>query len=388
MTTCGCGIEQHRGVEGSPFREAAVMRGPVGPARTPRVLVGALPGEGIGPEVVACGLRVLEAVAAGSDVEPIVEKGGAIGLASRDANGRDLSPSVIDFCTDIFARGGAVFAGAAGGRFVYDLRSHFDLYAKFSPVKPAPELADAARLKPDSLRNVDFVIVRDNIAGVYQGESRVTPAGDRPQAVRHAFSYTAEQVRRLIAAGAKLAAGRTRRMAVVAKRGGMPVMTELWSGIAEDVAGARGLELSILDADYCAYQVIQHPDRFDVVVTPNLVGDIVTDLSAVLLASRGLSFSGNFSPSGHAVYQTNHGAAYDLAGTGRANPGAQILALAMMLRESFGLHGEAKRIEDALRRVWRQGWRTADIATEAGRAIGAEEFTSRVVEAVAGERAP
>ena len=133
--------------------------------------------------------------------------------------------------------------------------------------------------------------------------------------------------------------------------------------------------------------MIQMPRDMDVVVTPNMIGDILADLGGALLGSRGLTFSGNFSPCGRAVYQTGHGAAFDLAGTGRANPAGQILALAMMLRESFGLDAEAAIIEHAVEEVWRGGWRTDDLCwsgTPAGvKRVGTRELTGRIAEAVA-----
>jgi len=120
-----------------------------------------------------------------------------------------------------------------------------------------------------------------------------------------------------------------------------------------------------------------------VIAAPNLFGDVLADLGAVLLGSRGVSFSGNYSPRREAVYQTNHGAAYDIARTDRANPVGQILSLAMMLRESFGLPREAEAIEAAVRWVWRDGWRTEDVATPAARIIGTREMSARIADKAA-----
>jgi 3-isopropylmalate dehydrogenase len=143
------------------------------------------------------------------------------------------------------------------------------------------------------------------------------------------------------------------------------------------------VELRVLDIDLCAYLLIQEPLQFDVIAASNLFGDVLADLGAVLLASRGMSFSGNFSEAGAAVYQTNHGSALDLAGRGRANPIGQISTLAMMLRESFGLHREAAWIEEAIAEVLDQGFRTFDLASPGAIVVGTEEMGERIAGRVA-----
>jgi 3-isopropylmalate dehydrogenase len=134
----------------------------------------------------------------------------------------------------------------------------------------------------------------------------------------------------------------------------------------------------MVDCDLMVYRLIQNAAEFDVIAAPNLFGDVLADLGAVLLGSRGLSYSGNFNESGHAVYQTNHGAAYDLAGTDRANPVGQILSIAMMLRESFLQWRMADAIEQAVREVWTQGYRNKDVATAETQIIGTREMGERI----------
>ena len=136
----------------------------------------------------------------------------------------------------------------------------------------------------------------------------------------------------------------------------------------------------MVDIDLMAYRLIQEAPTFDVIAAPNLFGDVLADLGAVLLGSRGLSFSGNFTDQGHSVFQTNHGAAYDLAGTDRANPVGQILSMAMMLREAFGLTSSLDSIEEAVRSVWHDGWRTEDVASPQTREVGTREMSRRVAE--------
>ncbi len=134
----------------------------------------------------------------------------------------------------------------------------------------------------------------------------------------------------------------------------------------------------MIDCDLMAYRLIQDPASFDVIAAPNLFGDILADLAAALLGSRGLSYSGNYNEHGHAIYQTNHGAAYDLAGTDRANPVGQILSAAMMLRETFSQWRMADAIEQAVRFVWSKGYRTDDVARGAGHVIGTQEMGERI----------
>ena len=165
------------------------------------------------------------------------------------------------------------------------------------------------------------------------------------------------------------------------KDGGVPAISEIWRDCAVAAARAAGVECSFANVDLAAYLLIQHAHNLDVIVAPNLFGDVLADLGAVLLGSRGVSYSGNFSSRGAAVYQTNHGAALDLAGTDRANPMGQIFSLAMLLHESFGLTREAALIENAVSQVWREGWRTQDIAAPRHRVVGCEKMGDLVADA-------
>ena len=377
------GCPSNDGVGGPALRRAATVSADVPVERVTRPLIGVLPGEGVGPIVLDCALRVLAAIEAVSDIKATIETGGPIGLDARRTLGCDLSPDVEAFVSDIFAGQGAILAGPGGGRFVYDLRKRFDLYVKFSPLKPPEPLLDATRLKAAALADVDIVVARDNIGGLYQGRSSSQRTPDGERSICHELTYTEGQVRRLATAGARLAATRTGRATVAIKAGGLPQLSDLWSEVVGEVCAAAGVEMTILDADHCAYELIQHPKRFDVLIAPNAIGDMLTDIGTALLGSRGLAYGGSFAPIGHGVYQTNHGSAMDLVGTDRVNPGGQILALALMLRESFNLQREAGWIEAGLSSVWRQGWHTADLAMAGAGVVGTEEFTRRVAQAIA-----
>jgi 3-isopropylmalate dehydrogenase len=350
------------------------------PAPPERFSIAALPGEGVGPDVVAAALEVLGAVSEGG-ARFDVTTGGPIGRDAELATGRPLTAEVEAFCADAFAAGGAVLAGAGGGRFVYDLRRRFELYCKISPLQPREPLREAGRLKPEAISGADVLIVRENAGGEYLGswgESR----DERGRVCHHAFEYDEGRVRRLIDAAARLAAGRKGRLAVVVKDAGLPAVSALWRDVARDAANRAGVTLRVLDIDLIAYLLVQDPLAFDVIAASNLFGDVLADLGAVLLGSRGVSFSGNYAEGGAAVYQTNHGSALDLAGSDRANPIGQILALAMLLRESFGLRREADWVEEGVDEVLRHGFRTFDVAVAGTTVVGTAEMGGRIARAV------
>jgi 3-isopropylmalate dehydrogenase len=346
------------------------------PARAPEpraCTIGAIPGEGIGPEVVGAALSVLEAAAKSTGFEVDLRKGG-------DTSGRRLGDDVAALCESVFAAGGAVLCGPVGGRFVYELRGRFDLYCKLVPLQPLPALADAALVRPDLLRDADLVIVRENVGGLYFGAFGRRDGG---RVAWQELAYDTACVARIAVAAARLARLRRGRLTVVVKNGGLPALSALWREQAEAAAAAHGVAVEALDVDNAGFQLIAQPQRFDVVLAPNLLGDVLADSTTVLLGSRGLSYSANLGPAGRAVYQTGHGAAYDLAGSDRANPVAQIRTLAWLLRDGLGLLRAAARIEAAVARVLADGWRTPDVAGPGSRIVGTRELAERIAEATA-----
>jgi len=348
-----------------------------------RMTLGVLPGEGIGPEVIGAALKVLGTVGSATGLAFDLRTGGAIGREAETASGRTLTEDVAEFCAGIFATGGAVLSGPGGGRFVYDLRRRFDLYCKISPLRPLDALAHAGRLKVSAVAGTDILILRENVGGVYQGEWEERPDPAEGRLCEHRFRYGERQVRRLLDAAAGIAARRRGQLAVVVKEGGIPGISALWRELGKETASRAGVEVTFPDVDLIAYRLIQDSRAFDVIAAPNLFGDILADLGAVLLGSRGLSFSGNFSEAGAAVYQTNHGSARDLEGLDRANPIGQILSLAMALRETFGLGREAGWVEAGVTEVLRHGFRTFDIAEEGTTLVGTAEMGERIAAAVA-----
>ena len=355
------------------------------PRRLPTkpIVLGVLPGEGIGLEVIGAALTVLESVADATGLAVELRESGPIGRTAEQAGGPALSKEVVTFCESIFAAGGAILSGPGGGRYVYDLRKRFDLFFKISPLREVHAVADASRLRREALSGLDVLITRENTGGIYQGEwsERTTPAGQR--LAEHHIAYSETQVRRFLHASARLARARRGELTVVWKESGLPSISRLWRDGAAEAAAAAGIRYRMVDIDLMAYRLIQEAPAFDVIAAPNLFGDVLADLGAALLGSRGLSFSGNYNEQGHAVYQTNHGAAYDLAGQDRANPAGQILSLAMLLRESFGCRREAQAIERALGSLWTEGWRTEDLSTPRTSIVGTRKCARRVAERAA-----
>jgi 3-isopropylmalate dehydrogenase len=351
--------------------------------RRPTPLLGVLPGEGIGPEVVDAALEVVRRLEEAGGQGVSVEVGGPIGRDAERRSGAALPEDVVRFCEGIFGRGGAILNGPGGGRYVYDLRRRLDLFLKISPIQVRNGLPDASPLRPETLEDVDLLLVRENVGGIYQGRSDDGLGADRRRLVHHTFSYAEADVRRFLEAAARLARSRRGGLTVVTKEAGVPGVSGLWRECATEAAEAYGVGCSLVDVDLIAYELVRRPAPFDVVAAPNLYGDVLGDLAAVLIGSRALSFSGNFTPGGEAVYQTNHGAAYDIAGTDRANPVGQMLSVAMLLRESLGLAREARAVETGIRQVWGEGWRTADIGVSTDRVVGTAEMAALVADAAA-----
>ncbi len=347
----------------------------------PVPLVGVLEGAGIGPQVVNAALMVLKSVESALTLKFEVQRGGMIGEEAAANCGQWLPEDTAEFCAEIFRAGGAILSGPGGGRYVYDLRRRFDLFCKFVPVRPTPELARAGKMPPQHVVGLDLLIVRDNTGGIYQGEwgDRATQKG---RLAEHSFSYSEADVHRLIEVAARAAADRRGRLHVIVKDGGVPTVSALWRDVGGAVARRHGIEVVFMNVDLAAYELIQNPACFNVIAAPNLFGDVLADIAGVLVSSRGVTFSGNFNVHGHGVYQTNHGCAHDLAQTDKANPAGQILSLALLLRESFGLFEAATLIEKSLAEVWRQGWRTADLAEPGCKILGTKAMAGKVAEQI------
>jgi 3-isopropylmalate dehydrogenase len=345
-------------------------------------IVGVLRGEGIGPEVVAVALDLLDILARHSPRQIVLREGGEIGLPAKRLGGRCLSDEVADFADEVFAENGALFCGPGGDRFVYELRERFDLFCKFTPVQPLAELRNAGALKADIVDGVDILAVRDNLEGIYQGswETATDPAGHK--IAHHHFHYSEPVVIDLMTVAFRAASRRRRRLHVILKPGGVPSVSELWRSCYRKLADDYDVDVREQEVDNTVYQLVANPRQFDVIISPNLFGDVVADCASSLLASRGLSYSGNFNRRGNAVYQTGHGAARDIAGLDIANPTGQILSLAMMLRESFDWPEAAARLVEAVKSTLAGGICTADVAIPGHSVVGTADFGRAVTEAL------
>lgn len=335
--------------------------------------VGVFLGEGVGVEVVPVAVTLLEVLAQASSRRFELHEGGLIGLPAKAVHGASLSEEVADFAADLFAKGGALFCGPGGDRFVYEIRQRFDLYCKFTPIAPLAELRQAGQVRPEVVACADIIAIREGMGGIYQGSwEEYDVEGDR--VASHRFEYRESMVRRIVDVAINLASRRRGQIHVVLKPGGIPSISSMWRRIALEMTQEAGIALAELEIDNAVFQLIANPGQFDVVLSPNMFGDVLADCAALLLASRGLSYSGNFNDRGNGVYQTGHGAARDIAGKDVANPIGQILSLGMMLRESFCWPEADAALRQAVRETLRQGKCTSDIAMPGQEVVGTAEF--------------
>ncbi|MFW6059731.1 MAG: isocitrate/isopropylmalate family dehydrogenase [Phycisphaeraceae bacterium] len=345
-------------------------------------VVGVLPGEGVGPEVIDAALTVLGVLEDHVAPRFTVRTGGPIGVEAKRLTGQSLTEEVTTFCTTVFDEHGAVLCGPGGGRFVYDLRARFDLYCKLIPLRPCHQLGDVSVLRPGHADGVDVLVVRENTGGLYFGSWDIQRNGDGHAIASQHCQYREHEIERILEVGFRAARQRRGHLTVVTKPGGVPAISQLWTEKLHEMNGRYHLAVRVLEVDNAAYQLIADPRAFDVVVCSNMFGDVLGDCGSLLLGGRGMSYSGNFASPNRAVYQTGHGAAWDLAGTDRANPLGQIYALAMMLRESFALPDAAAAIERAIARTLARGIRTADIAGPGHQCVGTRQMAQHVGQAL------
>jgi 3-isopropylmalate dehydrogenase len=322
---------------------------------------------------VPIALDLLDLLTEDSGRDVRISTGGPIGVAAKQLHGTSLSSEAIEFARTIFERDGALFCGPGGDRFVYELRREFDLYCKFTPIEPLPELRQSGQVRPEVVASADMIAIRENMGGIYQGSwEEVDIENDR--VARHRFEYRESMVRRIVDVAINLATRRRGRIHVVLKPGGIPSISSMWRRVAEEQTREAGIALAELEIDNAVFQLIANPSQFDVVLSPNMFGDVLADCAALLLASRGLSYSGNYNDRGNGVYQTGHGAARDIAGKNLANPIGQVLSLGMMLRENFSWPEADQALRSAIRATLRDGYCTGDIAAPGMRVVGTDEF--------------
>jgi 3-isopropylmalate dehydrogenase len=320
-----------------------------------------LPGDGIGPEIMAAAERVLERL---GDFE-LDER--AIGGASIDAHGSALTDEVLEACR----WANAVLLGAVGGprwdstdpdaprpeQGLLGLRKGLGLFANLRPVRPSPALLDASPLKRERVEGTDLLMVRELTGGIY--------FGDRGRQDGEAFDtcvYSAEEVERI----ARVAFGLARRKVTSVDKANILDTSRLWREVAERVAGEHSeIEFEHLLVDNAAMQLVARPSQFDVILTENLFGDILSDEAAMLTGSLGMLPSASLGDGGPGLFEPVHGSAPDIAGTGEANPLAMFGSVALMLRHGLGMEEGASGLESAVDRALRDGLRTPDLGGDA-----------------------
>jgi 3-isopropylmalate dehydrogenase len=347
------------------------------------VLVAILPGDGIGPEIIAQAVRVLRALQL-----PLELIEAPVGAAAYAASGDPLPPDTLKKAKDA----DAVLFGAVGDprydslprakrpeQAILGLRKELGLFANLRPAIVYPELAGASALKPEMVAGLDVLIVRELTGDIYFGE----PKGIREKGgQREGFDtmrYSEGEIRRIARVAFEAARKRSRRVCSVDKANVLET-SQLWREVLTAEAEAYpDIELSHMYVDNCAMQLVRNPKQFDVIVTGNLFGDILSDEASMLTGSIGMLASASLDERSKGLYEPIHGSAPDIAGRGVANPLATILSAAMMLRYSLKQPAGAERIEAAVAKVIRDGLRTADIHVPGMRRVGSAEMGSAVV---------
>jgi len=352
------------------------------------MLIAVLPGDGVGPEVVAEAVKVLRALRLkGLELEQA-----PVGGAAYDSV-KDPIPAAT---LALAKKADAVLFGAVGGpgydtlprekrpeQALLTLRKELDLFANLRPASLYPELAEASTLRPEVVAGLDILIVRELTGDIYFGQ----PRGIRKleSGAREGFDtmrYSEPEIRRIAHTGFRAALKRHRKLCSVDKANVLET-SQLWREVVSAVAGEySGVELTHMYVDNAAMQLLKNPKQFDVIVTGNMFGDILSDEASMLTGSIGMLPSASLDGEGKGLYEPIHGSAPDIAGKNLANPLATVLSAAMMLRYSLNEDAAAARIEGAVRKVLSQGYRTADIFRAGARKVGTREMGDAVVSAL------
>jgi 3-isopropylmalate dehydrogenase len=353
--------------------------------------IAVLPGDGIGPEIVEQALRVLSALDLSLEIEQA-----PVGGAAYDLHGHPLPPATLELAQS----SDAILFGSVGDwkydklprehrpeQAILGLRKALGLFANLRPAILYPELANASSLKAEVVSGLDILILRELTGDIYFGQPRgVRQAPDGPfEGEREGFDtmrYAQSEVMRIAHAGFQTARKRQGRLCSVDKANVLET-SQFWRDIVLEVAKEYpDVELTHMYVDNAAMQLVRAPREFDVIVTGNLFGDILSDAAAMLTGSIGMLPSASINESGQGLYEPIHGSAPDIAGKGVANPLATILSVAMMLRYSLNEDKAADRVEAAVRQVLGQGLRTADIFEPGMQKVGTTEMGDAVLKAL------
>lgn len=349
-----------------------------------------MPGDGIGPEIIAEAEKVLQATTERFGLEVTTDHA-LMGGAAYDVTGEPLPEESLAKAK----AADAILFGAIGGpkwdnierskrpeRGLLKLRSSLELFANLRPAMLFPQLASASSLKPEIVSGLDILIVRELTGGIYFGEPRGIREENGERIGHNTMVYSESEIRRIAKVAFELAQARGKKLCSVDKANVLEV-TELWKETVNEVAKEYpDVEVSHMYVDNAAMQLVRAPKQFDVMVTGNLFGDILSDEAAMLTGSIGMLPSASLDVNRKGLYEACHGSAPDIAGKNLANPLATILSLAMMMRYTFERADVAQVIEDAVESVLEQGLRTGDIYTEGTTKVGCDAMGDAVVAAL------
>ncbi len=350
-----------------------------------KATIAVLSGDGIGPEVTAQGVCALQAIGRRFGHEFALREGLLGGIAI-DSTGTALPPATVEICR----AADAVLLGAVGGpkwddpkatvrpeQGLLGIRRELGLYANLRPVSIFPSLIGASPLRPEILKGVDLLVVRELTGGIYFGEKKREPNRAVDTCV-----YTTEEVQRVVRRACLFARARRGKVTSVDKANVLET-SRLWRHVTTDLVAAEfpDIKLDHMLVDSCAMHLIRRPSDFDVIVTENMFGDILTDEASMLAGSMGLLPSASLGEGRRGLYEPIHGSAPDIAGKGIANPYATILSVALLLRHSLGLEAEAKALEAAVTKVVEKGILTVDVAPK-GTAVSTAVAGQAVVSAL------
>ena len=349
----------------------------------PKIAV--LPGDGIGREIVPEAVKVLQTLGARYNLQFEFEEA-LVGGAAYDACGEPLPSATLELCRN----SDAILLGAIGGpqwdalglRLEADallgLRKHLGLYANIRPAHLYDALADSSTLKKEVIEGIDMVVIRELTGGLYFGEKKREKTADGEVAI-DTLVYTSAEIERIVRLAFEMARKRRQKVHSVDKANVLE-SSRLWRQVAADVAkDFPDVELNHMYVDNCAMQLVRNPRQFDVIVTENMFGDILTDQASMLTGSIGMLPSASIGGK-VALYEPSHGSAPDIAGQKKANPLATILSVGMMLKYSFSQDAAAAQIEQAVRQVLDQGYRTPDIMAAGYQQVNTEEMGQLVRE--------
>lgn len=356
--------------------------------------VAILPGDGIGPEVTAQAIRVIEKLNSDFDAGLRCETA-PVGGAAYDLHGHPLPQETLELARS----SEAVLLGAVGGpkwesverahrpeRALLSLRSELDLFANLRPAILFPELANASTLKPEIVSGLDIMIVRELTGGIYFGQPRgIKNEDDGSRTGFNTLIYNESEIRRIAHSAFSVARQRDKRVCSVDKANVMEV-SELWREIVTETGKEYpDVELAHMYIDNACMQLVRAPKQFDVIVTTNLFGDILSDAASMLTGSIGMLPSASLDSNNKGMYEPVHGSAPDIAGQNIANPLATILSVAMMLRTTFEQDNLASRVESAVQKVLGDGLRTSDIVAEGENTVSTSQMGDAVVNAIGNE---